>query len=129
MSYPYPEGFKEEHLWVLHEDMSFRLNPDLLTDRDVWDKLELIKSTHLNRLDISSEMEDSLSNPASLRKMFTEVTELEYQLQDIWGFDLDASKHYWNHAPHCTCVFKVIDDCIVHGTMGGVLFVDKSELL
>jgi hypothetical protein len=124
-----PDDYEEKELWVFHHSVSFRINPNLLTDKNAWDKLELIKSTHLNRLDISSEMEDSLSNPASLRKMFTEVTELEYQLQEIWGFDRDAGKHYWNQAPHCSCVFKVIDDCVVHGTMGGVLFVDKSELL
>jgi hypothetical protein len=119
---------KESSLWVVHKDMTFRLNPNLLTDKNAWDKLELIKSTHLNRLDICSEMEDSLSNPASLRKMFREVTELEYQLQDIWGFDRDASKHYWNQAPHCACDFKILEDeCIVHGTMGGVLFVDQLK--
>jgi len=120
-----------ELLWVRHEYSSYKLSAALLQRNNVWDNLELIKSLHHSRLDILLEM-FMITLPtkkyATMRELAYRATEIEYKLQDAWGFDRDSSKHYWNSVPKCCC-FQIVDEsCIVHGFTGlGYLITDEPE--
>ena len=63
-----------------------------------------------------------------LRECVTELTDLEFRLQEAWGFELNSDFHsWWFRAPHCQC--PVLDnfdavgvkynyinaDCPLHG--------------
>lgn len=61
-------------------------------------------------------------------KIFAELIEsLEYNMQRVWKFDQDKSKHtWWFRIPHCTCpkidnsdpiyMNRIINsDCPIHG--------------
>ncbi len=120
----------KKDLWIRHEYEKIKLSSDLFDKMDCWDNLELIKSLHYSRLDILLKMEATLHfHPATLRKLAKEATEMEYKLQEAWGFPRDSSKHYWSDSPHCNCFYKTVsDNCIIHGFVDkGYLFIDMHE--
>ena len=82
----------------------------------------------MERLDNLQEMENtSPSDIAKLRTMAYKNKEIEFKLQDAWGFPRNEQKHYWDELPHCTCLYKEINpECIVHGD-NGWLAVDKGK--
>jgi len=79
------------------------LNQLLVEKQHVDDEtIELIKQRHQQRIDRVIEMEntDSISGLVELAK---DITEIDYVLQELWGFDADESKHRWFEIPKCTC--------------------------
>jgi len=62
-----------------------------------------------------------------LKVLAESVTRIEYELQELWGFEKDSRYHWWFNLPHCTCPkmdnrermgtsSQVMDyNCIYHG--------------
>lgn len=88
-----------------------------------------ILAIHMARHEIFDRMRALPSRPCNeLRDLANEVEDLEYQLQEAWGFPADSNYHtYWYEVPHCACPLMDNDEefgssyrikdksCPVHG--------------
>ena len=103
------------------------LNPFLLNQHNAWHNLEAIKDMHTLKhiifLDVQQE-----TNSIKLMELAMDLQEVEFHLQELWGFPRDARFHkFWDY-PKCTCPkvdnednyptgFYIIDkECPLHGT-------------
>ena len=91
--------------------------------------LKIIKNIHRKRLrlfDIITEEND----PVRLRKLAQQITEIEYTLQEAWGFNKNINFHsWWFMAPKCHCPIMdnqdsigtnyhiITTDCPLHGSL------------
>ncbi len=88
--------------------------------------IENLKALNYERMVLEEGMENT--NPLDIYMMTYYVNMIEaidYQLQGIWGFDEDNTRHRFWELPHCTCPngednlgseVKQIDiNCLVHG--------------
>lgn len=106
------------------------LNPFLIerqgrTEEDLDKIVELHRELH----EVFDEMEaESPENTKRLSQLATIVQQLEFDLQEAWGFEKDANRHsWWFQVPHCACpLLDNLDslgtelkywvaDCPVHG--------------
>ena len=108
------------------------LNPMLIKRQEVSvDGVKKLIKLHEERfinLDLMTEC-DPVKDKFVLRQMAEINTNIEYQLQDIWGFPKDASYHYWYELPHCNCpkmdnadrkgtkLQVITTDCPIHGRL------------
>ena len=90
--------------------------------------VEAIVALHEEKLEVFAGM-STTTDSTTLRTLANVVTNIEFQLQVLWGFERSADFHYWWNVPHCTC--PVMDnrerwgtphsvrnmDCIVHGEL------------
>jgi hypothetical protein len=99
----------------------------LIEQRNISDKsLECIKKLHLKRFQVKEQMSQTRDR-SELRAFADMIKEVEYELQDLWGFERDYSMHDWFDVPKCTCPkidnrdrkgtgYQIISlDCPVHG--------------
>lgn len=66
---------------------------------------ELI-SLHKRRVDIYGIMSDNIDNFGKLKELESELTSLQFQAQELWGFPKDRNKHTWEFGlfnPLCKC--------------------------
>lgn len=46
-----------------------------------------------------------------LKRMVSDIEKWEFELQELWGFKRDATRHrYWYRVPGCTCPIMDNDD-------------------
>lgn len=104
------------------------INPFILNQHNAWDNLEEIRDMHTLKHVIFLDIEQE-TNPKRLKELDLAVQEVEFQLQDLWGFPRHAGFHkFWNR-PKCTCPkldnednyptgFYVINkECPLHGNV------------
>ena len=85
-----------------------------------------IVSRHVEKLRVYEKMKKAEDN-STLRFLAAMVKEIEFELQDLWGFDRDETFHEWYLVPGCTCP-KIVNrerrgtkyqiysnDCPIHG--------------
>ena len=104
------------------------INSELIKAKAITDDvLEKIKNLHIEKHRLFAYMkEDEISN-TELKCIAIDITDIEYQLQDLWGFPRDPNYHGWYLIPKCTCPkmdnhdrrgtrYRIISgDCIIHG--------------
>lgn len=80
-----------------------KLNPNFLRKQNIDEAGEkVILELHELRLNIDDKMK-SEDDPVKLKILDKEYTEIEFKLQDAWGFPRNAHYHrFWNR-PKCTC--------------------------
>lgn len=90
-------------LEVNHRGVSFTLNPALVRMKGVDAAgIEAIRAAHRSIIDLRAEAK--AGGRDLLRRVAQGVERLEFELQGLWGFDLDASRHtHWLTIPGCTC--------------------------
>jgi hypothetical protein len=106
------------------------INHRLINSRNIDDAtLELIKERHRERIDIFQRARKT-QDKESLTFLAKAYERVEFQLQQLWGFDQNSNYHRWFELPGCTCpkvdnidrlgtpyrVYSV--DCPVHGGKG-----------
>jgi hypothetical protein len=103
-----------------------KINSRLLDIQDAWDNLDEIKTCHEAKLTIYSAIDD-IDNPVELREYAKQLTALEFKLQFLWGFPIDANFHRFWDTPKCTCpqmdnddwygtsMSYINGDCPIHG--------------
>lgn len=107
------------------------INPVLVERQGINDKgLEVIKSLHRDRFAIEEEMElCGKDDVQHLKSLFSKWTEIQFSLQEAWGFEKDENMHQFWTVPHCSCpklnnqddymvkgIFHVDQKCPVHGS-------------
>lgn len=93
------------------------INPSLLQAQYVSDEvLELIKKLHREKLEVQWQMEAiGLEDKETLLECDKELTRLEFELQDLWGFPRNYKYHrYWDR-PLCSCAKMDNSDKYPHG--------------
>lgn len=106
------------------------INPNLVKKQGITDTvLKKIKKLHRDRIAIEEEMElcDS-SDVINLKSLFDKWTDVQFSLQEAWGFKKDKSFHKFWTVPHCSCsyddneddymvsgIFHTDNKCPVHG--------------
>ena len=124
--YKDPLHVPSANLVVWHKGKeTLMLNKRLLDQQNCWTNLEAIKACHSEKLHIYDEMNET--DDTGLLMLFDALlTQIEYELQGLWGFPLDIKYHRFWERPKCTCpkldnadwypVRQVISgDCPLHG--------------
>jgi hypothetical protein len=90
------------------------------------ESLERIKKLHLKRFQVKEEMTKTCDR-SRLGMLANMIKDIEFELQDLWGFERDYSMHDWFDVPKCTCPkmdnrerkgtgYQIISlDCPIHG--------------
>ncbi|MHA1691362.1 MAG: hypothetical protein ACTSU7_06970 [Candidatus Heimdallarchaeaceae archaeon] len=94
------------------------LNPRLIEARDIPDSTvsEIIALHNIkNSIFFVAEHVD---NVELLRSLAKEVTELEFEMQELWGFPQDQNFHEWYTFPKCSC--PKMDNADARGTKYGI---------
>ena len=86
------------HLFLRHS----RLNEGLLNKQDCWDNVPAIIEEHVNKLHIYEAIKKE-EDPAALKCYSQNLTDLEFRLQELWGFPKDAKFHKFWWTPKCLC--------------------------
>ena len=108
-----------------NDELSHLVNPQLVFQQNVEDKLDDIKESHHLRMVIYEILEET-NDRAMLRSLAEDLTEIEFELQDLWGFPRDRRYHRFWEAPKCECpILDNMDgypymsyvnlDCPLHG--------------
>lgn len=90
------------HLVTTKED----LNPILIARQELKEEdLDKIVELHGELHQVFDEMEaETPENVTRLRQLAIVVKQLEFDLQDAWGFPKDEDWHsWWFQVPHCRC--------------------------
>lgn len=109
--------FTQEELKVknpITKEMAFLLSGGLAEKMGInHERLNKIKELHQERLLLLGKMKME-NTIIPLRELAEMITEVEYQLQDAWGFPRDSSMHYWTEVPKCSC--PKMDNWDIRGT-------------
>jgi hypothetical protein len=97
-----PLHFSYEDLTIEVGKRKMTLNKRFLDKQNCWDKLENIKSLFMEKFMIFEAMDDS-DCPAVLQTHDRRLTELEYQIQEAFGFERNINFHRFWERPKCTC--------------------------
>lgn len=107
-----------------------RINPLMLDKQNCWDKLEDIKHLHEVKYLLMVEMDSSNSSGmgSDVLKTYAKlITEVEFKLQDAWGFPRNNDYHRFWDLPGCKCpkmdnddrwptgYYVINGDCPIHG--------------
>lgn len=83
------------------------MNPLLLNEKQAWNNLSAIVDAHTLKLCIYDQIINT-TNKKELKDCATQLQEIEFYLQELWGFKRDARYHKFWQYPKCTC--PVIDN-------------------
>jgi len=98
------------------------VNRQKVSDEDVKRivKLQTIRKYFYDFIELSDDKEE-------IRRLDRIITQIEFQLQKLWGFPQDRNYHRWFDVPKCSCPkwdnvdslgseFKIINpNCQLHG--------------
>jgi hypothetical protein len=103
------------------------INPHLCEKQGLTDEtIKLICETHSVKHGLLVDMENT-EDVEALRELASQVEDVEYTLQELWGFERDSKYHRFWLLPKCSCPrldnedryatgVSIIDtDCIIHG--------------
>lgn len=109
-------NWTDEQLTVRYQDHSVTLNRFLIKKRNISNiSVWKIMVLHRQQLEIEVAMEKMPVTAVNLlQSLMDEITEINFELQDLWGFQRNADFHKTHYLPHCTC--PKIDNDVMVGT-------------
>lgn len=118
----------EKDLEVVYNGMPiYKLNKHLLERQNCVENLQKIKDAHISKLTVYSKIEKT-SDKQELKKLANLITEIEFNLQELWKFPKDKNFHKFWETPKCLCpkmdnmdsyphgYYIISSDCPLHGT-------------
>ena len=102
------------------------ISAPMLDKMDAWDNLDLIKKLHLRKLRLYVNIQAE-NDPDKLKGFAELITDVEFELQDAWGFKRSADHHKFWDTPKCLCpkidnndsypfgYYTVTSSCPLHG--------------
>jgi hypothetical protein len=116
------------------------LNLSLLEKNDKLDNLKELKKVYVKLFKIFEKMELT-DDRIKLFNYNLSIEELEYQMQELWGFEKNRNMHrYWVECPKCTCpkldnlqsrgsIYRIYNcDCLIHGNLTRKIIQRKRKL-
>lgn len=91
-----------EDLTITHNGKRVTLNKRLLDQQNCWNNLEKIKTLHKEKLVLYEVLEKN-DDADTLKRTDKLLTDVEFQLQDAWGFARDQNFHRFWERPKCKC--------------------------
>jgi len=85
------------------------ISKQLLDLQDCWEELNAIKDCHKQILEIFNKMEEE-KDPEILVSLDKLVTDIEFELQYLWGFPKDPNFHRFWDRQKCLCPKMDNDD-------------------
>lgn len=94
------------------------------------EQVDAIKALHVQKHDVFKQMTDEFEHACDqdvMRGYAKRVEDLEFALQEQWGFTQDKNFHEWYNVPGCACPkmdnaenkgtpYRIITDgCMIHG--------------
>lgn len=122
------EKIVAERCTYTHKGKQHQLNVRMVIERNFsGETIDTIIELHRKRWDIVDEMAANVSSVSFLRQKAQEHKEINFELQRLWGFELDSNKHLWYELPGCTCPKMdnrdlgghgsiISADCPIHGS-------------
>lgn len=120
------EQINQKDLEFMCGGKKIRLNIRLVNRQGLtFGDIALIKSLHKKKAKLFKKM-TAETEASKIKAYAKQAKELEFLLQEAWGFPKDESFHPWYEVPHCSCAkldnqdyrgtkYKSISsDCIVH---------------
>lgn len=86
-------------------ELVYRLNSKMVEMKGLTDtEIRSIVKLHQKKVQLADDMSRfSSSNSKELKIIAAAITEIEFQLQDLWKFEKDIRMHSFFLLPHCTC--------------------------
>jgi hypothetical protein len=92
-----------DDLVVQYKTSNYTLNGPLALSKGLTGKqVRRIRDLHIEKLRMFEQMEKT-SAVDELRTHANAIEAIEYELQNLWGFDKDKRYHEWYMVPKCTC--------------------------
>lgn len=92
----------EELTVYLDDKPQFILNKRLLDSQLAWSNLNAIKEAYILKL-LIYDMIVIEDDSKMLKSLAMDLTEIEYELQDLWYFSRDQNFHRFWETPKCLC--------------------------
>ncbi len=89
------------------------LSKTFLDQQNAWGNLEAIKEAYWFKLVFYEIISETTDNNV-LKSLVKDLTEIEYHLQELWGFPADAKFHRFWEYPKCVCG-TINRECPLHG--------------
>lgn len=64
--------------------------------------VEKLKQVHYERMGVIKRMEET-DDPVALQVLNKSIIEIDFKLQELWGFPQDPNYHRWWEVPKCKC--------------------------
>jgi len=97
-----------------YKDRELQINEELIKQKGLSNgTVKAIRELHFLRaatMDLMTQVE----NDTLLPGLASVIEDLNYQLQDLWGFPRDSNFHEWYGLPKCTC--PIMDNQDARGT-------------
>jgi hypothetical protein len=103
-----------DDLTVRVGEFSVTLNARMIKFQAVLEYVEMIKDLHTEKLTVYTHMQNT-TMPSVLAQYAERLTEIEYDLQEAWGFDRNVRFHKFWEAPKCKCPQMDNDDAYPSG--------------
>jgi len=85
-----------------NNEPAFTLNKRLLDQQNAWGNLTEIIEAHELKLCIYHLLHET-KDKALIKSLASDLTEIEFELQELWGFSKDKMFHRFWEYPKCTC--------------------------
>ena len=111
-----------EHLKITRADGSFYiLNPRMIAAKDISEEsvVELVKLHNIKQGIFETAEFIGKEKTDQLRVLADIFQEVEFKMQEVWGFGRDATFHEWYTFPYCSC--PKMDNADARGTKYGVI--------
>lgn len=130
------EPHTKETLAKLSKEFSEKLGEEVVVDIDYkstlnnlpWEIRQLIYAKHAHLDELIGRANWETLPDKTLKKIGDEITEIEYELQELWGFPKDRASHtHWLRPIKCKCPkldnkdawgheYYINEECPLHGT-------------
>jgi hypothetical protein len=106
--YQYMEGLVEfsKYAVIYNGKIDMCINPMLIESKEIDDAgIQRIISIHQQRCELFDDFERMENPPTDVLKQGAErLKEIEFELQEAWGFERDSDYHnWWFKFPPCKC--------------------------
>jgi hypothetical protein len=90
-------------MWFNHRGTVLGVNLDLVKEQRItFEALCGIVQLHKERYDLKNFM-GRTTNKRLIKILYKQLTDIEFELQTLWGFELNQIRHMSFLWPHCTC--------------------------
>lgn len=93
-------------MWFKHKGQDYGIPFALIESQKLtFEEISELVSLHKDRIDLQKILIDT-KDVKLMKILFHQLTELEFEIQMMWGFQPDIRKHHSYRWPKCSCPFS-----------------------